>query len=191
MNNNQRSTITPLELDAGPRSAFGQAQHPPSFLPEPPATDDEAAALLSGTDGPSVAAHEPSSAVSSSRHRRGILLTTAVATVCLLLAFALTAVAVGRRPHTAEISTVAAPPAETAAPPRDTAAPATEVADVSTLAAPPTQTVAPPENSAAPVTEAAVPWGVSLYDVPVPQNVSMPPYTTNVRRRHLQPGCPY
>ena len=46
---------------------------------------------------------------------------------------------------------------------------------------------APPSDTAAPASETAVPWGMSMYDVPVPQNVSMPPYTTYVRSSLLQP----
>ena len=177
MSNSQRPTITPLELDAAPPSAASPAALPHAF-DAPQAADDESAALLDGSHGPSSAAHPVSLLVPRSRHRRAILLAATAATLCLLLTFAITAFAVGRRTRGAGASTVAPPQTEAAPPPNGVAAPQEEAA------VPPSSTVAPQPEAAAPSSDAGTPWGTSMYDVPVPQDVSLPPYTTNVRPRH-------
>ena len=174
MSNNQRSPITPLELDAAPRSASRPAEQPHAF-DAPQAADDESASLLDGTNAPSAGAHPASSLVPRARHRRAILLAATAATLCLLVAFAVTAVMVGRQPRGAAVGADESPLVEAAAPPSGTAEPQEEAA------APPSDSAAPQAEAAAPPSDIGGPWGTSMYDVPVPQDVAMPPYTTNVR----------
>ncbi len=174
MSSNQRSNITPLELDAAPRSAVSATEQPHAF-DAPQAADDESAALLDGTHGPSSGAQPVSSLVPRSRHRRALVLAATAATLCLLLTFAVTATSVGRRAWGAAVSAVAPPPDQAAAPPTGSAAPQQEAAYA------PSGSVAPQEEATAPPSDAGVAWGMSIYDVPVPQDVPMPPYTTDVR----------
>ena len=155
MSHDQHVSIKSFELDTDPRSDTYAGHKPPSSLPAPQPADDEAAALLDGTNGQSSAAHGASSPMPASRDRRTILLATAAAaTLGMLLTIATAAFLLGRRAPTAPASAPAASPDQTAAPFSDT-----EVL---------------PRGP-------AVTWGMSMHDVPVPQDVSMPPYTTNVR----------
>ena len=156
MNAHERSPILSLEVDAGPRLP---GEHPPPRDGPIQVTDDESAALLNGTEGPSRGAQDGHPSTASSRHRRALLLAVAAAILSMLTTSAVVAIAVTRPNAATRAASALTAPAPAPAP---AAAAAANV------------------PAARPYQSPGTDWGTSMYDVPVPQNVSMPPYATEV-----------
>ena len=189
MSIDEHSAILPLEVDGSPTRA---ARYPPPFGGPTRPSEDESAALLDRTEDQSSGEHDEPASTPSSRYHCAIVLAAATAIAAMLSAFAVMAIAV-ERPRAA----TAAPPAPvfgTVSSFAPAPAPAFGAASAPAPARAPVSAPAPVSVPAAPTFQTAgAAWGTSMYDVPVPQNVSMPPYETDVRSQlpalsHIPPA---